>query len=120
MNCTLFAKQHIPLSISYVTLHKENFYHKIADIFTVNLEYFSDIAEDIYDNTFLLQGSTCIYKRNTLLDLYVHVIGYSSVIHIADDFNCEVIFHAFYQATLIPFRVIQFLFTTRMLFWGLY
>ena len=45
----------------------------LDDISTVNLKYFGDIANDIYDYTLLLEGSTCSYTRDTFLDLYIRV-----------------------------------------------
>ena len=38
------------------------------DICPINLQNFCDIAEDIYDNTLLLEGSTCSYKLDIFLD----------------------------------------------------
>ena len=35
------------------------------DICTVNLQYFGDIAKGMYDNTLLLEGSTCSHKLDT-------------------------------------------------------
>ena len=37
----------------------------LDDICTINLQNFGDIAKDIYDNTLLLEGSTCSYKQDT-------------------------------------------------------
>ena len=44
------------------------------DICTVDLEYFDDIAKDIYDSTLLLESSVCSYKQITFLDLYIRVV----------------------------------------------
>ena len=38
--------------------------------YTINLQNLGDIAKDIYDNTLLLEGSTCSYKQDTFLDLH--------------------------------------------------
>ena len=37
----------------------------LDDICTMNVQNFGDIAKDIYDNTLLLEGSTCSYKQDT-------------------------------------------------------
>ena len=37
----------------------------LYDICTIELKYFGDIAEDIYDSTLLLEGSACSYKQDT-------------------------------------------------------
>ena len=42
----------------------------LDDICTVYLQYFGDIAKDMYDNTLLLNGSTCSHKQDTFLSLY--------------------------------------------------
>ena len=34
----------------------------LDDICTINVQNFGDIAKDTYDNTLLLEGSTCSYK----------------------------------------------------------
>ena len=36
----------------------------LDDVCTVILKYFSDIANDVYDNTLLLEGSACNYKQD--------------------------------------------------------
>ena len=66
----------------------------LDDICTINLQNFGDIAEDIYDNTLLLEGSTCSYKQDTFLDLYIRVVDHkfiTGIYHDVDDFNFEVI-----------------------------
>ena len=51
----------------------------LDDIFKMNLQHFGDIAKDIYDNTLLLEGSTCCHKQDTFLDLYICVVDHKSV-----------------------------------------
>ena len=56
----------------------------------MNLQNFGDIAKDIYDNTLLLEGSTCSYKQDTFLDLYIRVVDHkfiTGIYHKVDDFN---------------------------------
>ena len=45
----------------------------LDDICTVNLQYFGDIAKDIYDNTLLLEGSTWSYKQDTFF-IFISVL----------------------------------------------
>ena len=64
----------------------------------MNLQNFGDIAKDIYDNTLLLEGSTCSYKQDTFLDLHIRVVGHkfiTGISHRVDDFNFEVISYLF-------------------------
>ena len=52
------------------------------------------IAKDIYDNTLILEGSTCSYKWDNFLDLYIRVIDgkfMTGIYHKVDDFNFDVI-----------------------------
>ena len=75
----------------------------LDDICTTNLQNFGDIAEDIYDNTLLLEGSTCSYKQDTFLDLYIRVVDHkfiTGIYHNVDDFNFEVISYPFPQCNL--------------------
>ena len=70
----------------------------LDDICTVNLKDFDTISKDIYDNTLILEGSTCSYKRDNFLDLYIRVIDgkfVTGVYHKVDDFNFEVISYPF-------------------------
>ena len=46
----------------------------LDDICTKKLQNYGDIAKDIYDNTFLLEGSTCRYKQDTFLDLHIRLL----------------------------------------------
>ena len=67
-------------------------------ICTVNSKYIDDIAKYVYDNTLLLQGSACIYKQDTFLDIHICAIDDKFVIgiyHKVDDFNFEVIMYPF-------------------------
>ena len=69
----------------------------LDDICTV-LKDFETIPKDIYDNTLILEGSTCSYKRDNFLDLYIRVIGdkiVTGIYHKVDDFNFEVISYPF-------------------------
>ena len=70
----------------------------LDDICTVNLNDFDTISKDICDNTLILEGSTCSYKRDNFLDLYIRVIGgkfVTGIYHKVDDFNFEVISYPF-------------------------
>ena len=70
----------------------------LDDICTVNLKDFDTISKDIYDNTLILEGSTCSYKRDNFLDLYIRVIDgkfVTGIYHKVDDFNFEVISYPF-------------------------
>ena len=75
----------------------------LDDICTINLQNFGDIAKDIYDNTLLLEGSTCSYKQDTFLDLYIRVVDHkfiTGIYHKVDDFNFEVISYPFPQSNV--------------------
>ena len=75
----------------------------LDDICTINLQNFGDIANDIYDNTLLLEGSTCSYKQDTFLDLYIRVVDnkfVTGIYHKVDDFNFEVISYPFPQSNV--------------------
>ena len=64
---------------------------------------FNVIAKDIYDNTLLLEGSTCSYKQDTFLDLYIRVVDHEFITgfyHKVDDFNFEVISYPFPQSNV--------------------
>ena len=70
----------------------------LDDICTVNLKDFDTISKDIYDNTLILEGSTCRYRPDNFLDLYILVIDDKFVTgfyHKVDDFNFEVISYPF-------------------------
>ena len=74
----------------------------LCDICTINLQNFGDIAKDIY-NTLLLEGSTCSYKQDTFLDLYIRVVDHifiTTVNHKVNDFNFEVISNPFPQCNV--------------------
>ena len=43
----------------------------LDDICMVNLKHFDTISKDIYDNTLILEGITCSYKRDTFFDIYI-------------------------------------------------
>ena len=63
------------------------------DICAVNLKYFGDIANDIYDNTLLLEGHAYRYKQDTFY-LYIRAVDdnfLTGTYHKVDDFNFEVI-----------------------------
>ena len=73
------------------------------DIGTINLQNFGDITKDIYDNTLLLECSTCSYKQDTFLDLYIRVVDHefiTDIYHKVDDFNFEVIIYPFPQSNV--------------------
>ena len=56
------------------------------------------ISKDTYDNTLILEGRTCSYKRDNFLDLYIRVIDgkfVTGICHKVDDFNFEVISYPF-------------------------
>ena len=75
----------------------------LDDICTINLQNFDDIAKDIYDNTLSLEGSTCSYKQDTFLDLYIRVVDHkfiTGIYHKVDDFNFEVISYIFPQSNV--------------------
>ena len=75
----------------------------LDDICTINLQNYGDIAKDIYDNTLLLEGSTCSYKQDTFLDLYIRVVDHKFITGIydkVDDFNFEVISYPFPQSNV--------------------
>ena len=70
----------------------------LDDICTVNLIDFDTISKDIYDNTLILEGSTCSYKRDNILDLYIRFIDgefVTGIYHKVDDFNFGVISYPF-------------------------
>ena len=70
----------------------------LDDICTVNLKVFDTISKDIYDNILILEGSTCSYKRDNFLDLYIRVIDdkfVAGIYHKVNDFNFEVISYPF-------------------------
>ena len=72
-------------------------------ICTINLQNFGDIAKDIYDNTLLLESSTCSYNQDTFLDLYIRVVDHkciTGIYHKVDDFNFEVISYPFPQSNV--------------------
>ena len=71
------------------------------DICTVNLQNFGDIAKDIYDNTLLLEGSTCSYKQDTFLDLYIRVVEHkfiTGIYHKVDDLISKWLIILFHKA----------------------
>ena len=75
----------------------------LEDIGTINLQNFGDIAKDIYDNTLLSEGSTCSYKQDTFLDLYIRVVDHkfiTGIYHKVDDFNFELIRYPFPQSNV--------------------
>ena len=75
----------------------------LDDICIINLQNVGDIAKDIYDNTLLLEGSTCSYIQDTFLDLYIRVVDHkfiTGIYHKADDFNFEVICYLFPQSNV--------------------
>ena len=82
-------------------------------------KYFGDIAKDIYDNTLLLEGSTCSHKQDTFLDLYSRVVDQkfvTGIYHKADDFNFEVISYLFStNQCSLDARIFYLLFTIYML-----
>ena len=62
-----------------------------------------DIAKDIYDNTLLLEGSTCRYKQDTFFHLYIRVVDHkfiTGIYHKVDDFNFKVISCPFPQSNV--------------------
>ena len=70
----------------------------LGDICTAHLQYFGDLAKNIYDNKLLLEGSTCSHKQYTFLDLYIRVVDHNFVTgtyHKVDDFYFEVISYPF-------------------------
>ena len=70
----------------------------LDDICTVNLKDFDTISKHIYDNTLILEGSTCSFKRDNFLDIYIRVIDdkfVTGIYHKVDDFNFELISYAF-------------------------
>ena len=75
----------------------------LDDICTVNLKDFDTISKDIYDNTLIFEGSTCSYKRDNFLDLYIRVIDgkfVTGIYHKLDDFNFEVISYPFADSNI--------------------
>ena len=75
----------------------------LDDICAINIQNFGDIVKDIYDNTLLLDGSTCSYKQDTFLDLYIRVVDHkfmTGIYHKVDDFNFEVISYPFPQSNV--------------------
>ena len=88
----------------------------LDDICTVNLKDFDTISKDIYDNTLILEGSTCSYKRDNFLDLYIRVIDgkfVTGIYHKVDDFNFEVISYPFPDSNIhSSFGLLYVLFTT--------
>ena len=61
-------------------------------------ERFWHHLKDIYDNTLIFEGSTCSYKRDNFLDLYIRVIDgkfVTGIYHKVEDFNFEVISYPF-------------------------
>ena len=78
-------------------------YRCLGDICTVNLQYFGDIAKDMYDSTLLLEGSACSYQQGTFLDLYIRVVDgkfVTGIYHKVDDFHFEVINYPFPQSSI--------------------
>ena len=72
-------------------------------ICTVKLKDSGTISKDIYDNTLVLEGSTCSYKRDNFSDLYIRVIDdkFDTVIYQkVDDFNFEVISYLFLDSNI--------------------
>ena len=70
----------------------------LDDICTVNLKDFDTISKHIYDNTLILEGSTCSYKHDNFLDIYIRVKDdkfVTGIYHKVDDFNFEVICYPF-------------------------
>ena len=70
----------------------------LDDICTLNLKYFGDIAKDTYDNTLLLEGSTCCYKHNILLDLHIRFVDdkfVTGIYHKFDDISFDVFNYPF-------------------------
>ena len=51
----------------------------LDDICTIHLQNFGDIVKDIYDNTLLLEGSACCYKRDTFLKLHIRLVGHKFI-----------------------------------------
>ena len=75
----------------------------LDDICTINLQDFGDIAKDIDDNTLLLEGSTCSYKQDTFLDLYIRVVDHkfiTVIYHKVNYFNFEVKSYPFPQSNV--------------------
>ena len=75
----------------------------LDDICAMNLQNFDDIAKDIYDNTLLLEGSTCSYKQDTFLDLHTRVVDHkfiTGIYHKVDCSNFEVISYPFPQSNI--------------------
>ena len=75
----------------------------LDDICTINLQSFGDIAKEIYDYTLLLEGTTCSYKQDTFLDLYIRVVDnkfITGIYHKVDDFNFEVISYPLPQSNV--------------------
>ena len=75
----------------------------LDDICTINLQNFGDIAKDIYDNTILLEGSTCSHKQDTCLDLHIRVVDHkfiTGIYHKVNDFSFEVISYLFPQSNV--------------------
>ena len=73
----------MPISGWYMHSKFERFWHHL---------------KDIYDNTLILEGSTCSYKRDNFLDLYIRIIDgkfVTGIYHKVDDFNFEVISYPF-------------------------
>ena len=67
-------------------------------ICTINLKDSGTISKDIYDNTLILEGSSCSYKCDSFLDLYIQVMDdkfVTGIYHKVDDFNFEVISYPF-------------------------
>ena len=87
---TLCKLYHLSLSYIYTTRGVWEAIHNMHLIYT--------ISKDIYDNTLILEGSTCSYKRDNFLDLYIRVIDdkfVTGIYHKVDDFNFEVISYPF-------------------------
>ena len=88
----------------------------LDDICTVHLQYFGDIAKDIYDCTLILESSACSYEQYTFLDLYIRVVGrkfVTGIYHKVDDFNFKVINYPFPQSNIHSMLgYTAFLFTT--------
>ena len=51
----------------------------ISTNITVNLQNVADIAKDIYDNTLLLEVSTCSYKQYTFLDFHNRFVDHKCI-----------------------------------------
>ena len=64
--------------------------HNCRYLNDICLQNFGDIAKDTYDNTLLLEGSTCSYKQDKFLDFYIRVVDHkfiTGIFHKVGDFN---------------------------------